>query len=112
MFGRLKRAVSDGVSSVTNSVTGMTEGVVPVIEWRDFDSSVVVKRFPEQGLADIQFGTQLIVRPNQSAVFMRSGQILDTFSSGTFTLETANMPLMTEAIKHVTGGHNIFSAEV
>jgi membrane protease subunit (stomatin/prohibitin family) len=112
VFGRLKRAVSGGVSSVSNSVTGMTEGVISVIEWRDFDPRVVVKRFPEDGPADIKFGTQLIVRPNQTAVFMRGGQVLDTFGAGTHTLETANLPLMTDAIKHVTGGHNIFSAEV
>lgn len=112
MFGRLKRAVTGGVSSVTNSVTGMTEGVIDVIQWRDFDPRVIVRRFPEDGPADIKFGTQLIVPPNQTAVFIRGGQVLDTFTSGTFTLETANMPLMTDAIKHVTGGHNIFSAEI
>ena len=112
MFGRLKRAVSNSVNSVTNSVSGMSEGLIDVIEWRDFDPRVVVKRFPENGPADIQLGTQLIVRPNQTAVFMRGGQVLDTFGTGTHTLETANLPLLTDAVKHVAGGHNIFSAEV
>lgn len=112
MFGRLKRAVTGGVNSVTDSVSGMTEGLIDVIEWRDFDPRVVVRRFPEHGPADIKFGTQLIVRPNQTAVFFRGGEVLDTFGAGTHTLETANMPLLTQAIKHVTGGHNIFSAEV
>ena len=112
MFGRLKRAVSDGVSSVSNSVTGATEGLIEVIEWRDYDPKVLVKRFPENGPADIKFGAQLIVRPNQAAVFFYQGQALDVFGAGTHTLETANLPGVMSVIKHVTGGHNIFSAEV
>ena len=112
MFGRLKRAVTGGVNSVTDSVSGMSEGIIDVIEWRDFDPRVVVRRFPEQGLADIKMGSQLIVRPNQTAVFFRGGEVLDTFGAGTHTLETANLPLVSKAIKHVAGGHNIVSAEV
>lgn len=86
--------------------------VLDVIEWRPTDPTALVGRVPETGPADIRFGSQLIVRENQSAVFFRDGQALDVFGPGRHTLETANLPIISGWLSKLTGGGNIFSAEV
>jgi excisionase family DNA binding protein len=45
-------------------------------------------------------------------VFFRDGKAYDTFGAGRHTITTANAPLLTELIGHVTGGRTPFTAEV
>lgn len=86
--------------------------LIDVIEWQDYTPDVLVKRFPEEGSGDFKFGSQLIVRESQSAVFFRDGKALDVFGPGRHTLSTANLPILEDLVKKVTGGSNVFSAEV
>lgn len=60
----------------------------------------------------ISFGAQLIVNESQNAVFVRSGQVLDTFGPGTHTLSTGNLPLLTKILEFPFGGKSPFAAEV
>lgn len=83
-----------------------------VIEWRPTDPTALVGRVPEQGPADIRFGAQLIVRESQCAIFYRDGQCMDTFGPGRHTLSTANLPVVSGFLSRLTGGGNVFSAEV
>jgi len=119
MFGRLKQAVSsatnsvkDGVNNAVDGVSNATKGMLEVIEWSDYHPNMLVKRVPESGPADIKWGAQLIVREAQCAVFFRDGKALDVFGPGRHTLETGNLPLLSNVVKHVSGGHNVFTAEV
>lgn len=61
---------------------------------------------------DITLGSQLVVGPAQTAVFVRGGMIFDEFGPGTHTLTTYNLPLL----KHLTaapfGGVSPFQAQV
>ncbi len=86
--------------------------VIDVIEWRPDDPNALVGRVPENGEGDIRFGSQLIVRETQAAVFFRDGKALDVFGPGRHTLSTANAPMLTDFLARFTGGKNVFQAEV
>ena len=57
-------------------------------EKRDEKEMRMVSRFPHDNETEIMFGSQLIVRESQMAVFFRNGQILDVFGPGRFILKT------------------------
>lgn len=61
---------------------------------------------------DIRIGSQLIVYPSQTAFFVKGGKILDTFTSGTYTLNSENIPLLNKVINLPFGKESPFGAEV
>jgi excisionase family DNA binding protein len=67
---------------------------------------------PEYGSGDFRFGSQVIVREFQAAVFFRDGKSYDVFGPGRHTITTANAPLLSDLLRRVTGGRDIFTAEV
>ena len=73
------------------------------------DNKTIVWRHP---ITDFFTGTQLIVHESQEAVFVSDGRFLDTFSAGRYTLETANLPLISSVMKLATGGKNAFHCEL
>jgi excisionase family DNA binding protein len=72
----------------------------------------MVVRVPEFGSGDFRLGSQVIVRESQRAVFYRDGKSLDLFDPGRHTITTANLPILSGMLRLVTGGNNIFTAEV
>jgi membrane protease subunit (stomatin/prohibitin family) len=75
----------------------------------DHDVSTLVWKFPSENL---RLGSQLIVRPGQSAFFVRGGKILDEFHECTVTLKSDNIPLLHKIITIPFGGNTPFQAEV
>jgi excisionase family DNA binding protein len=67
---------------------------------------------PETGSGDFRLGSQVIVRESQRAIFYRDGKSLDTFPPGRHTITTANLPILSGLLRLVTGGNNVFTAEV
>lgn len=73
----------------------------------------VVQKFPKGGLGDIKLGSQCIVNPGETAVFVRGGQPMGTFLPGRHTLTTENIPILTDLLERgLFGGQNVFTADV
>lgn len=73
----------------------------------------IVQKFPRGGLGDIRLGSQCIVNPGETAVFVRGGEPMGTFTPGTHTLTTANVPFLTDLMESVAfSGKNVFTADV
>jgi excisionase family DNA binding protein len=86
--------------------------IIDVIEVPNQAQDEMVRRLPEYGSGDFRFGSQVIVREFQQAVFFRDGKALDTFGAGRHTITTANAPVLTRLIGMATSGKTPFTAEV
>jgi len=86
--------------------------VLDLIQWTDERPDEIVRRVPETGSGEFRLGSQLVVRENQSAVFVRDGKALDAFGPGRHTLSTNNIPLLGGIIGAAFGGRSPFTAEV
>lgn len=75
----------------------------------NFSPDELVYKWPSEGLTT---GTQLIVNEGQQALFLKSGQALDLFEPGTYTLSSANLPLLQKLVNLPFGGKTPFSAEI
>jgi excisionase family DNA binding protein len=86
--------------------------IIDVVEAPDQQRNQMVVRVPEVGSGDFRLGSAVIVRESQSAVFYRDGKALDVFGAGRHQITTANLPLLSSLLKLVTGGNDLFTAEV
>ncbi|HSR31188.1 MAG TPA: SPFH domain-containing protein [Anaerolineae bacterium] len=86
--------------------------IIDVVEVPNQQPDEMVRRQPEYGSGDFRFGSQVIVREFQQAVFFRDGKAMDTFGAGRHTITTANAPILSQLIGMVTDGKTPFTAEV
>jgi excisionase family DNA binding protein len=86
--------------------------IIDVVEVPNQQQDEMVRRAPEYGSGDFRLGSQVIVREFQTAVFFRDGKAYDTFGPGRHTITTANAPLLSDLLRRLTGGRDIFTAEV
>ena len=86
--------------------------VFDVVEYPSEMTDELVHRFPETGIADLRFGSQVIVRESQTAVFFRDGRALDVLGPGRHTISTANVPLLTNLLGKLFGDRTPFTAEI
>jgi membrane protease subunit (stomatin/prohibitin family) len=84
---------------------------IDIVEWLDDSRDTIVWRFPRYE-NEIKMGAKLVVRESQTAVFVNEGQVADVFTSGTYTLETQNMPILSTLKGWKYGFHSPFKAEV
>ncbi|MEM3357222.1 MAG: SPFH domain-containing protein, partial [Candidatus Bathyarchaeia archaeon] len=85
---------------------------MPVIErvsWDYAGPEDIAYRFPKLTL---KYGSQVIVKENQWAVFFRDGKAYDVFGPGRHTISSANIPLLTGALKALGIISDIFDCEV
>ncbi|MBA2598325.1 MAG: SPFH domain-containing protein [Chloroflexia bacterium] len=86
--------------------------IIDIIQHPSERSDEIVFRVPQQGAGEFPFGSQLIVREGQAAVFFRDGKSLDTFGPGRHTVSTGNLPLLSGLMGIAFGGNSPFTAEV
>ncbi len=87
--------------------------LMELIEFLDENGDTIVKRIPEKGSGEFKFGSQLIVRESQNAIFFRDGKCLDVFPPGRHVLRTQNLPLITKFVTSLGYGENSpFKSEV
>lgn len=86
--------------------------IFDVVEYPSEMVGEIVHRFPEEGVADLRFGSQVIVRESQRVVFMRDGHALDVLGPGRHTISTANVPLLTNLLGTLFNNRTPFTAEV
>lgn len=82
--------------------------IIEVIKY-DGPNDILIWKFPNE---DFNTNTQLIVGPSQEAIFVKGGQVLGRFISGTYTLSTKNYPFIRALIGLATGGVSPFSCTV
>lgn len=68
---------------------------IDIIQWNEPEQGVLAFRYPILDM-EIQNGAQLTVRESQMAAFVNEGRIADVFSPGLYTLNTRNLPLLTD----------------
>lgn len=84
---------------------------VDVIEWLDDSRDIMAYRFERYG-NEIKNGAKLTVREGQVAVFVHEGKLADVYKPGMYTLETANMPILSTLLGWKHGFESPFKAEV
>jgi membrane protease subunit (stomatin/prohibitin family) len=78
------------------SILGFLEKqFVDVIQWNEPEDGILATRYPMADM-EIQNGGQLTVRESQMAAFVNEGKIADVFGPGLHTLNTRNLPLLTD----------------
>ena len=70
---------------------------IDVIQWSEPEDGILAYRYPMQDM-EIQNGGQLTVRESQLAAFVNEGRIADVFGPGLHTLNTRNLPLLTDLL--------------
>jgi membrane protease subunit (stomatin/prohibitin family) len=76
----------------TSPQTGLFRGIY---EFEDPSGTLLATRFPQHGSADLYSGTAIVVRPNQTAMLVYTGQIAEILHAGTHTIATDNFPILT-----------------
>ncbi len=71
-----------------------------VIEWVNPNPDDIVWKYPNEV---IEWGSVLIVKEYEAAVFYRDGKVYDVFRAGRHVLTTATLPLLTKALSKVAG---------
>jgi membrane protease subunit (stomatin/prohibitin family) len=66
-----------------------------IYEFEDPSGQLLAARTPQSGSIDLFQGTTVLVRPNQSCVFIYKGKVVDIFGPGTHEIQTENTPILT-----------------
>ena len=86
--------------------------LIDIVKYDQIDENFIVEKFHSEHQYELRYGTQLIVNEGLEAILEKGGVALDTFTSGTHTLSTGNIPLLRKLINLPFGGTTPFTAEV
>jgi membrane protease subunit (stomatin/prohibitin family) len=84
---------------------------IAVIEWNEPADGILSYRYPMRDL-EIENGGQLTVSESQVAAFVNEGKIADVFGPGLHTLNTRNLPLLTDLKNWDKAFESPFKSEV
>jgi membrane protease subunit (stomatin/prohibitin family) len=89
----------------------LSKQFIDVIEWNEPADGILSYRYPMHDL-EIQTGGQLTVSESQVAAFVNEGRIADVFGPGLHTLNTRNLPILTEMLNWDKNFESPFKSEV
>ena len=84
---------------------------IRVIQWNEVEDGVLAYRYPMQDM-EIENGGQLTVRETQMAAFINEGKIADVFGPGLHTLNTRNLPILTDLMNWTKDFQSPFKSDV
>jgi membrane protease subunit (stomatin/prohibitin family) len=84
---------------------------ISVIEWNEPQDGILSYRYPMRDL-EIKNGGQLTVSETQVAAFVNEGKIADIFGPGLHTLNTRNLPILTDLKNWDKNFESPFKSEV
>lgn len=84
---------------------------IDVIQWNEPEDGILAYRYPMRDM-EIQNGGQLTVRESQMAAFVNEGKIADIFGPGLYTLNTRNLPLLTDLMNWDKAFESPFKSDV
>ncbi|HEX4037168.1 MAG TPA: SPFH domain-containing protein [Acidobacteriaceae bacterium] len=89
----------------------VTKQLIAVIQWNETEDGVLAWRYPMEDM-EIENGGQLTVRESQLAAFVNEGRIADVFGPGLHTLNTRNLPVLTDLMNWTKGFESPFKSDV
>jgi len=89
----------------------LSKQFIRVIQWNESEDGVLAYRYPMQDM-EIENGGQLTVRETQLALFVNEGRIADVFSPGLHTLNTRNLPILTDLMNWSKDFESPFKSDV
>ena len=90
----------------------ITGEFIDIIEWTEpSQNEILAYRFTRYK-NEIKNGAKLIVREGQAAVFVKEGKLADVMLPGMYTLDTNNMPILSEILGWKYGFESPFKCEV
>jgi len=92
-------------------ISFLSKQFIGVIEWNEPQDGILAYRYPMQDL-EIQNGGQLTVSESQVAAFVNEGKIADVFGPGLHTLNTRNLPILTDLMNWDKDFESPFKSEV
>jgi membrane protease subunit (stomatin/prohibitin family) len=92
-------------------ISFLSKQFIGVIEWNEPQDGILAYRYPMQDL-EIQNGGQLTVSESQVAAFVNEGKIADIFGPGLHTLNTRNLPILTDLMNWDKDFESPFKSEV
>lgn len=84
---------------------------IDVIQWNEPEDGILAWRYPMRDM-EIQNGGQLTVRESQMAAFVNEGRIADIFGPGMHTLNTHNLPVLTDLMNWTKEFKSPFKSDV
>ncbi len=84
---------------------------IDILQWTESGDDLLAWRFPTADF-EIQQGGRLIVRETQAALFVDQGHVADLFGPGTYTINTRNLPVLTDLRHWGKGFESPFKSEV
>jgi membrane protease subunit (stomatin/prohibitin family) len=85
--------------------------LIAVIQWNETEDGMLSWRYPMND-QEIENGGQLTVRESQMALFVNEGRIADVFAPGLHTLNTENLPVLTDLMNWGKGFQSPFKSDV
>jgi membrane protease subunit (stomatin/prohibitin family) len=82
--------------------------IIDIVKYQNADGELCHKFESD----DLRLGTQLVVHPAQTAFFIKGGVICDEFTSGTYRIDTQNIPILNKIMNLPYGSDSPFQAEV